>query len=41
MRLLSGETDIARIGYAVGYTSASQFAREFKRHFGHSPSEAA
>jgi AraC-like DNA-binding protein len=40
MRLLSGEADIARIGYAVGYTSASQFAREFKRHFGHSPSEA-
>jgi AraC-like DNA-binding protein len=37
-RLLSGETDIARIGYAVGYTSASQFAREFKRHFGISPS---
>ena len=27
--------------YKVGYESTSQFSREFKRHFGYTPGEAA
>lgn len=41
MRLLSGETDIARIGHDVGYTSASQFAREYRRLFSKAPRDEA
>lgn len=39
MRLFSGEADIARIGHEIGYGSASQFSREYKRLFGRSPRE--
>ena len=36
-RLLSGDTDAARVGFDVGYESASQFSREYRRHFGAPP----
>lgn len=40
-RLMAEQTDAASVAYAVGYESASQFSREFKRLFGHPPGEAA
>lgn len=40
-RLLADPTDIAGIGHAVGYTSASQFTREYHRMFGAPPREDA
>ncbi|WP_345432676.1 AraC family transcriptional regulator [Actinoallomurus vinaceus] len=41
LRLLADPTDIAGAGHAVGYTSASQFSREYRRLFGMPPSEDA
>ncbi|GAB3598638.1 AraC family transcriptional regulator [Microbacterium tumbae] len=41
MRLLSGTSDIAQLGYEVGYSSASQFAREYRRLFGRAPRDEA
>ncbi len=40
-RLMAEPTDAAAVAYAVGYESASQFNREFKRLFGQPPAEAA
>lgn len=36
-RLMSGAENVAEIGFAVGYDSASQFSREYRRLFGQSP----
>jgi AraC-like DNA-binding protein len=36
-RLVTEQAEAASIGYAVGYESASQFSREYKRHFGAPP----
>jgi AraC-like DNA-binding protein len=38
MRLLANPADVASAAYAVGYESASQFSREYRRHFGAPPS---
>ncbi len=38
--LLGGDEDVARIGHAVGYESASQFSREYKRAYGVPPGQA-
>ncbi len=38
LMLLSNASDIAGVGYAVGYGSASQFSREYRREFGVPPS---
>ncbi len=35
--LLSEHADVARIGYAIGYESPSQFNREYRRLFGSPP----
>lgn len=35
--LLADGADVARIGYAIGYESASQFSREYRRLFGSPP----
>lgn len=35
--LLSDSADVARIGYAIGYESPSQFSREYRRLFGSPP----
>lgn len=35
--LLSHNADVARIGYAIGYESPSQFSREYRRLFGSPP----
>ena len=35
--LLSSGRDVAEIAHAVGYDSASQFSREYRRHFGAPP----
>ncbi|RWR04691.1 AraC family transcriptional regulator [Paenirhodobacter populi] len=35
--LLSDGADVARIGYAIGYESPSQFSREYRRLFGAPP----
>lgn len=37
LRLLRGPTDVAAVGHAVGYGSASQFSREYRREFGVPP----
>jgi AraC-like DNA-binding protein len=31
--------DVANAGFQVGYQSASQFSRDYSRHFGHAPSQ--
>jgi len=36
-RLMSEDAEAATVGYAVGYESASQFSREYKRLFGAPP----
>ena len=36
-RLMADAGDVAAIGYAVGYDSASQFSREYSRMFGAPP----
>ena len=40
-RMLVTKQDAARVGYAVGYESASQFSREYARQFGLPPSRDA
>ena len=39
--LLTGEADVATAGYQVGYDSASQFSREYRRQFGLAPGRDA
>jgi AraC-like DNA-binding protein len=41
IRLLANPGDVAGAGHAVGYTSASQFNREYRRLFGAPPGEDA
>jgi AraC-like DNA-binding protein len=41
LMLLTNPTDIAGVGHAVGYGSASQFSREYRREFGVPPSTDA
>jgi len=38
-RLLSAPEDVASVGLAVGYDSASQFSREYRRLFGRPPGQ--
>jgi AraC-like DNA-binding protein len=40
-RLLAEPGDVAGVGFAVGYESASQFSREYRRHFGLPPGQDA
>jgi AraC-like DNA-binding protein len=40
-RLLAGTEDVTTIGMAVGYDSASQFSREYKRAYGSPPGQDA
>jgi len=39
--LLAGPDDVATVGYRVGYDSASQFSREYRRQFGLPPGRDA
>jgi AraC-like DNA-binding protein len=39
--LAAGGGDITSVSYQVGYNSPAQFSREYRRHFGASPSEDA
>jgi AraC-like DNA-binding protein len=39
--LLNGADDVATTGYRVGYDSASQFSREYRRQFGLPPGRDA
>jgi AraC-like DNA-binding protein len=39
--LLTGRDDVATVGYQVGYDSASQFSREYRRQFGLPPGRDA
>jgi len=41
IRLLANPQDVAGAGHAVGYTSASQFTREYRRQFGAPPGQDA
>jgi AraC-like DNA-binding protein len=41
IRLLANPRDVAGAGHAVGYTSASQFTREYRRQFGVPPGQDA
>ena len=41
LRLLADPADVAGTGHAVGYTSASQFSREYRRLFGVPPGRDA
>ncbi len=36
-RLMAEATDVAEVGFAVGYDSSSQFSREYRRQFGRPP----
>lgn len=36
--LIQGGKNVSEAGYMVGYNSPAQFSREYKRHFGYSPS---
>ena len=40
-RLLAGSEDVTTVGLAVGYDSASQFSREYKRAYGSPPGQDA
>lgn len=40
-RLIAGPHDVAAVGFAVGYESASQFSREYRRLFGLPPGQDA
>jgi transcriptional regulator GlxA family with amidase domain len=39
--LIGGSMDVASVGFAVGYDSASQFSREYRRQFGVPPGQDA
>lgn len=39
--LMTGQEDVATVGYQVGYESASQFNREYRREFGLPPARDA
>jgi transcriptional regulator GlxA family with amidase domain len=39
--LMTGAGDVATVGYDVGYDSASQFNREYRRQFGLPPGRDA
>ncbi|NEA99678.1 AraC family transcriptional regulator [Streptomyces sp. SID13726] len=39
--LMSSADDVASVGFAVGYDSASQFSREYRRAFGRPPGQDA
>ncbi|MCI3278044.1 AraC family transcriptional regulator [Streptomyces cylindrosporus] len=39
--LMSSTEDVSAVGFAVGYDSASQFSREYRRHFGLPPGQDA
>jgi transcriptional regulator GlxA family with amidase domain len=39
--LISDARDVATVGFAVGYDSASQFSREYRRQFGVPPGQDA
>ena len=39
-RFIRQGLNASEAGYRVGYNSPAQFSREYKRHFGHTPSEA-
>jgi AraC-like DNA-binding protein len=39
--LMSGEQDVERVGYAIGYQSPSQFSREYRRQYGLPPGKDA
>ena len=41
IRLLANPGDVAGAGHAVGYASASQFNREYRRMFGAPPGQDA
>jgi AraC-like DNA-binding protein len=41
LMLLTGVDDVATVGYRVGYDSASQFSREYRRQFGLPPGRDA
>ena len=41
LALVSGGRDVAEVAHAVGYGSASQFSREYRRHFGAPPGRDA
>ena len=41
LMLLSSGEDVATVGYRVGYESASQFSREYRREFGLPPGQDA
>jgi AraC-like DNA-binding protein len=41
VRLLSGDHEVAAVGFSVGYLSPSQFSREYRRMFGTAPSQTA
>jgi AraC-like DNA-binding protein len=41
LMLISGADDVATVGYRVGYDSASQFSREYRRQFGLPPGRDA
>ena len=40
-RLLTGDHEVTAVGFSVGYSSPSQFSREYRRMFGAAPSQAA
>jgi len=39
MRLMAGDDDVTAVGSSVGYDSASQFSREYRRLFGKAPGQ--
>lgn len=41
LRLMSGADDVASVAHVVGYDSATQFNREYRRHFGAPPGRDA
>jgi AraC-like DNA-binding protein len=41
VRLLAGGSDVGTVGFSVGYSSPSQFSREYRRMFGTAPNETA